>query len=87
MNTLDNILEYADIENIPVRKWMYMNIILNNKNLDLYINGYLKIRKELSSLPKQNDDDFWVNMFGGLKVIFLILDIMLMLLILMKLIV
>ena len=67
MNTLENILEYADIENIPVRKWMYMNIIVNNKNLDLYINGYLKIRKELSSLPKQNDDDFWVSMFGGFE--------------------
>ena len=65
MNTLDNILEYADVDNLPVRKWIYMNIILNNQNLDLYINGYLKIRKELSSLPKQNDDDFWVNMFGG----------------------
>ena len=67
MNTLDNILEYADIDNLPVRKWIYMNIILNNKNLDLYINGFLKIRKELSSLPKQNEDDFWVNMFGGFE--------------------
>ena len=67
MNTLDNILEFADIDNLPVRKWIYMNIVLNNKNMDLYINGYLKIRKELSSLPKQNDDDFWVNMFGGFE--------------------
>jgi hypothetical protein len=67
MNTLDNIMEYADVENLPNRKWIYMNIVLNNKNLDLYINGYLKIRKELSSLPKQNDDDFWVNMFGGFE--------------------
>jgi len=65
MNTLDNILEYADVDNLPIRKWIYMNVILNNKHLDLYINGYLKIRKELSSLPKQNDDDFWVSMFGG----------------------
>ena len=65
MNTLDNILEYVDVDNLPSRKWIYMNIILNNKNLDLYINGYLKIRKELSSIPKQNDGDFWVNMFGG----------------------
>ena len=67
MNTLDNIIEYVDVENLPNRKWIYMNIVLNNKNLDLYINGYLKIRKELSSLPKQNDDDFWVNMFGGFE--------------------
>ena len=67
MNTMDNILEYADIDNIPVRKWVYMNVILNNKNLDLYINGYLKVRKELTSIPKQNDDDFWVNMYGGFE--------------------
>ena len=67
MNTLDNILEYADVDNLPVNKWIYMNIILNNKNLDLYINGYLKIRKELTSLPKQNEDDFWVSMYGGFE--------------------
>ena len=67
MNTLDNIMEYVDVENLPNRKWIYMNIVLNNKNLDLYVNGYLKIRKELSSLPKQNSDDFWVNMFGGFE--------------------
>jgi hypothetical protein len=67
MNTVDNILEYVDIDNIPIRKWVYMNIILNNRNLDLYINGYLKVRKELSSLPKQNDDDLWVSMFGGFE--------------------
>lgn len=67
MNTMDNILEYVDIDNIPVRKWVYMNIVLNNRNLDLYINGYLKVRKELSSIPKQNDDDFWINMYGGFE--------------------
>lgn len=67
MNTLDNIMEYADVENLPTRKWIYMSIVLNNKNLDLYVNGYLKIRKELSSLPKQNNDDFWVTMFGGFE--------------------
>ena len=67
MNTVDNILEYVDIDNIPIRKWVYMNIILNNRNLDLYVNGYLKVRKELSSLPKQNDDDLWVSMFGGFE--------------------
>jgi len=67
MNTQDNILEYADVDDIPIRKWVYMNIILNNRNLDLYVNGYLKVRKELSSIPKQNDDDFWVNMYGGFE--------------------
>jgi len=67
MNTLDNIVESADIDNVPINKWLYINIILNNKNLDLYVNGYLKLRKQLSSLPKQNEDDFWVNMYGGFE--------------------
>jgi len=67
MNTMDNIMEYVVVDIIPIRKWVYMNIILNNRNLDLYINGYLKIRKELSSLPKQNNDDFWINMYGGFE--------------------
>lgn len=90
MNTQDNILEYVDIDNIPMRKWVYMNIILSQQtidnvvnnfanankfamanvgatNLDIYINGYLKIRKELKSIPKQNDDDLWINMYGGFE--------------------
>jgi hypothetical protein len=67
MNTQSSILEYVDIDNIPIRKWVNMSIVLNNKNLDIYVNGYLKTRKELTSLPKQNDDNFWVNMFGGFE--------------------
>ena len=81
MNTQDNILEYVDVENIPLRKWVYMNVMLSQStnddfsstktpgvaNLDIYVNGYLKIRKQLTSLPKQNDDDFWINMYGGFE--------------------
>jgi hypothetical protein len=67
MNTMDNILEYVDVDNLPIRKWVYMNVVLNNRNLDIYVNGYVKVRKELSSLPKQNDDDFWVSMYGGFE--------------------
>jgi hypothetical protein len=43
------------------------NLVTGTINLDIYINGFLKIRKELSSLPKQNDDDLWINMFGGFE--------------------
>jgi hypothetical protein len=79
MNTQDNILEYVDVDNIPLRKWVYMNVILKQNTtdtkigtqgtttLDVYINGYSKVRKELKSLPKQNDDDLWVNMYGGFE--------------------
>ena len=40
MNTQDNILEYADIDNIPMSKWVYMNIILNNKYYSLFLNYF-----------------------------------------------
>jgi hypothetical protein len=67
MNTLEEILEYGDIDNLPVRKWMYISIVVKNKVLDIYVNGFLKTRKELTALPKQNDDDFWISMYGGFE--------------------
>ena len=65
MNTQEKILEYVDVKNIPLRKWVHMAIVLRNKELDIYVNGYLKSKKVLDSLPRQNDGDFWINMYGG----------------------
>ncbi len=67
MNTQDNILEYVDIANVPIRKWIHMAIVLDDMNLDVYVNGYLKTRKLLTSVPKLNNGDFWCNMFGGFE--------------------
>ena len=67
MNTQDSILEHLDIDNIPLRKWVHMAIVVRNKNLSVYINGYLKAEKNLSSLPRQNNGDFWMNMYGGFE--------------------
>ena len=65
MNTQEKILEYIDVKNIPLRKWVHMAIVLRNRELDIYVNGYLKSKKVLDSLPRQNDGDFWINMYGG----------------------
>lgn len=65
MNTQTSILEYVDIPNMPMRKWVHVAVILDDTNLDVYINGYLKARHKLSSVPKQNSGDFWCNMYGG----------------------
>lgn len=65
MNTQTSILEYVDIPNMPMRKWVHVAVILDDTNLDVYINGYLKARHKLSSVPKQNAGDFWCNMYGG----------------------
>jgi hypothetical protein len=65
MNTQDNILEYIDVDNLPLRKWIHVSLILHDMDLDVFINGYLKKRQKLTSIPKLNNGDFWVNMFGG----------------------
>jgi hypothetical protein len=67
MNTQTTILEYVDVMNLPLRKWIHVAIVLDDKDLDVYINGYLKSRKQLSSVPKLNNGDFWCNMFGGFE--------------------
>lgn len=65
MNTQDNILEYVDVDNLPLRKWIHVSLVLHDMDLDIFINGYLKKRQKLTSVPKLNNGDFWVNMFGG----------------------
>jgi hypothetical protein len=67
MNTIENILEHVDIDNIPVKRWVHMVISLNHKFLDIYVNGKLKIRHEFTSTPKQNFGDLWINLFGGFE--------------------
>ena len=65
MNTLDNINEYVDIENIPIKRWVHMAIVLKGQYLDIYMNGYLRKRHDLKSVVKQNFGDLWLNMNGG----------------------
>ena len=67
MNTYDNPLEYIDIDNIPVKKWFHISISLNHKYLDIYFNGQLRKRKELTSLPRQNYGELWCCLFGGFE--------------------
>ena len=82
MNTFDNILEYVDVDDIPIKKWFCIQVMIQNVHshndnskdliakdnshvLDIYLNGQLKKSKLLESVPKQNNGDLWVNLFGG----------------------
>ena len=67
MNTYDDPLEFTDIDNIPVKKWFHISISLNHKYLDIYFNGQLRKRKELTSLPRQNYGELWCCLFGGFE--------------------
>jgi uncharacterized protein YxeA len=67
MNTYDNPLEYVQIDNIPIKRWVHMVIVLEGQYLDIYVNGYLRKRHKLSSMAKQNFGDVWLNLFGGFE--------------------
>ena len=65
MNTFRDIGEHVDIGNIPINKWFCVSVNVRQKNLDVFINGNLVKRKELSSLPRQNFGDLYINSFQG----------------------
>lgn len=53
---------YTDISNIPMKKWVLLNIRIQNQILDVYLNGTIVARKVYSgSLPKQNYDDVFIG--------------------------
>ena len=42
MNTYKEILNYVDVENIPVQKWIHIGIVVSGTNMDVYVNGKLR---------------------------------------------
>lgn len=66
MNTYSSISNnYVDIDNIPISKWYQFVVIVREKTLDVYINGYLKKRVVLDGIPKQNFGDLFITENGG----------------------
>ena len=65
MNTFEKIKEEVVVPDIPIHKWINLIIRLENRNLDIYINGTIVARHELSSVPKQNYGNVYVNQGGG----------------------
>lgn len=68
MNSYAKIDEHVDIDNLPLNKWFYVIIAVQQKDLDVYINGNLAKRLALQGIPKQNYGDIYLNSdrgFGG----------------------
>lgn len=61
----DCLFEMCKIAGIPVHKWVHITISVINKNVDIYVNGFLKKRCLLKGLPRQNRGDVYMNAFGG----------------------
>ena len=61
-----NIYDDIEIPGIPLNKWV--NVIIRcsaNNILDVYINGRLTKRQQLSGVARQNYDDVYVALQGG----------------------
>ena len=65
MNTFDSLIEKIDIPDVPIQKWINVVIRLENRNVDVYINGSIVARHELKSVPKQNYGKVYANYGGG----------------------
>lgn len=66
-NTYENVIETADVGNIPLNMWVSLVIILIGGSVDVYINGNLKKRNKLKGVPKINYGDFYVTNWGGFQ--------------------
>lgn len=65
MNTFNTINNEVVIPDIPLNKWVCVQIIVENREMDVYINGLLSRRMILDGVPRQNYGDVFVAMNGG----------------------
>lgn len=58
--------EGCDVQNIPLQKWVMITYVLNNRTVDIYVNGKLERSCVLKGIPLiDNNDDLYVCKDGG----------------------
>jgi len=62
-NDIDNIPVY--IKNVPLNRWFNLAIRMQNKIMDVYVNGVVANRYVFKNVPKQNYGDIEVGGFNG----------------------
>lgn len=67
VNTFGTNDEYIEMDNLPLKKWICLIYTQSNFSADVYINGRLKERKELRTLPRQNYSDVYINQNDGFE--------------------
>ena len=68
MNLIDNSNSpNIDITNIPINKWVHVSLVVKQKKVEVFINGFLKRVVQLNSIPRQNFNDLWINLNGGFE--------------------
>ena len=65
INTFASPNEGCDIKNIPLQKWVHIAYVLNNRTVDIYINGKLERSCVLRGVPKLNNKPLYICENGG----------------------
>lgn len=60
-------LEKCEFDNIPVKKWVHFSVVIINKNIDIYVNGFLKKRCILKGIPRLNQGDVYIAQTANLN--------------------
>mgnify|MGYP001354916549 CR=1 FL=1 len=61
----ETMIDYCDIENIDLQRWLNLNITVTNNILDIYINGKLVKTCALKGFPKKNKGSLHICNNGG----------------------
>ena len=65
MDTINTNPEDITLYDLPIKKWFHLAIRLQNKIIDIYVNGTITTRIPLSEVPNQNYGDIYLG-YGGL---------------------
>ena len=65
IQNIDEQRTTMDISGVPYNKWVNVIIRVENRILDVYINGVLTQHKDLGYVPRQNFGDVYVCQNGG----------------------
>ena len=57
--------DIVDIKNIPLGRWFNLAVRMQNKIMDVYVNGVVANRHVFKNVPKQNYSDTQVGGFNG----------------------
>lgn len=57
--------QQIDVSELPYNKWVHLAIRLQNRVLDVYVNGVLTKRQDLVYIPRQNYSNVYVCQDGG----------------------
>lgn len=64
---ITTIAETVDVNNVPLASWVNVIIRLQNKIMDVYINGVIAKRMAFTNVPLQNYDDVYICQNDGFK--------------------